>query len=163
MQPRLPYFMIFGFTAVWCTGIYITPVVSSEHISSMIYSFYHSVCHQLPEHSFHTGGSALAVCARCTAIYTAFFLGTIAFPFFRKHKFSFFFHRYFIIMLALPMIVDVAASWATGYSSTITSRIVSGGFFGFGAALILVPTFLEAVRQLTSTKSIHSVFQKPGG
>ncbi len=163
MHNRLPFFLILSFTALWCTGIYIAPIMWNENAASIFYSLYHSVCHQIPDHSFHIGGSALAVCARCTAIYTAFFLGIIALPFIKKFNFSFTSHRYFIIILASPMVVDVAASWTTGYSSTITSRVVSGGLFGFGAALLLAPIFIEGIRQLTDSKSPYSLFHKPGG
>lgn len=163
MHNRLPFFLILSFTALWCSGIYIAPFIASEKAASMIYAVYHPVCHQIPEHSFHIGGSALAVCARCAALYTAFFLGIIAFPFLKNYNFSFISNRYFIIILASPMVVDVAASWITGYSSTITSRLVSGGLFGFGAALVLIPIFIEAVRQLTNPKSPYSLFHKPGG
>jgi uncharacterized membrane protein len=163
MQRHLPYFLLFGFTALWCLGIYIVPLMKNESASLFIYAVYHPVCHQLAEHSFHIGGSALGVCARCTALYTAFLFGIITCPFLGNYQIPFIANRSYILILAVPMVVDVFASWTTGYSSTILSRVVSGGLFGFGAALLLGPMFIEALRQLTKSTSLNSLFRKYGG
>ncbi len=163
MPERLPFFLLLGFTSLWCIGFYAAPIITSEAIASVLYALYHPVCHQLPEHSFQIHGGALAVCARCTALYTSFLIGIIGCTFLHTWNFSFTSHRYYIILLAVPMVVDVAASWITGYSSTIASRVVSGGLFGFGAALLLVPMFIEAIHQLTAPHSRYSPFHKHGG
>ncbi len=163
MPNRLPYFILLGSTALWCIGFYIAPFITNAQTASLFYTAYTGVCHQLPDHSFHIHGSILAVCIRCTALYTAFLAGIIMFPLLRTYNFSFTTHRYYIILLAVPMIVDVVASWITGYSSTTISRAVSGGMFGFGAALLLVPLFLEAVHQFVSPRSKYSLFNKYGG
>jgi len=158
MTGRLPYFILLGFSLLWCTGIYVTPFLATEQTAAFLYSAYHQVCHQLPEHSFHIHGSILSVCVRCTALYTAFFAGVLLFPLLRTYKLSITSNRYFIILLAVPMIVDVVASWVTGYSSTIASRVVSGALFGFGASLLIIPLFIEALQQLSQSRPtvIHS-------
>lgn len=163
MHRYFPYFLLLGFTALWCLGIYIAPLIKNESASHFIYALYHPVCHQLADHSFHIGGSALGVCARCTALYTAFLFGIITFPFLRRYHIPFTTNRYFILILAVPMVADVFASWTTGYSSTIISRVVSGGLFGFGAALLLVPIFIEALRQITTSIPFNPLFRKYGG
>lgn len=162
MIGRLPYFILLGFSLVWCTGIYITPFIASQQTAAILYTTYNQVCHQMADHSFQMHGSILSVCIRCTALYTAFFAGVLFYPLVSSYNFSFTSNRYYIILLAVPMIVDVVASWTTGYNSTILTRVVSGGLFGFGAALLIVPVFTEAIHQLTAHRSRSSSFQKHG-
>ncbi len=163
MTGRLPYFILLGFSLLWCTGIYVTPFLVTEQTAAFLYSVYNQVCHQLSDHTFHIHGSPLAVCIRCTALYTAFLGGALLYPLFRQYTISITSYRYYIILLAVPMVVDVGASWATGYSSTAISRILSGGLFGFGAALLLIPIFIEAGHQLTTQKTSYTFIKKHGG
>jgi uncharacterized membrane protein len=163
-MPRyLPYFILLGFTALWCTGIYIVPFIPNEKVTALLFALYRPVCHQLADHSFHIYGSPLAVCVRCTALYTAFLAGILLYPLLRSSTLSITSYRYFIILLAVPMIADVLASWISGYNSSITSRVVSGGLFGIGAALLLIPIYTEAFRQLISPHSPYSLSHKHGG
>ena len=50
-------------------------VVLSPHLSpalaAAVYAVGALICHQRPERSFHWDGAQLAVCARCTGIYSA--------------------------------------------------------------------------------------------
>lgn len=45
--------------------------------SSLIYLFFHQICHQLPERSFSLFGHPLAVCHRCLGIYLGFAAGLL--------------------------------------------------------------------------------------
>ena len=163
MTIRFPYFILLGFSLLWCTGIYITPFLVNEQTAVYLYTAYHQVCHQLADHSFHIHGSNLSVCIRCSALYTAFLAGVLLFPLIRTNKFSITSNRYYIILLAVPMIVDVVASWTTGYSSTIASRVVSGGLFGFGASLLITPLFIEALQQLYQSRPTVTHSNNHGG
>jgi uncharacterized membrane protein len=49
------------------TGPWVTR--SSESLGGVLYLAAGLVCHQLPERSFHFGGSQLPVCARCLGLY----------------------------------------------------------------------------------------------
>ncbi len=75
--------------------------------AELVYSFLRSVCHQLPERSFHWLGHPLAVCQRCTGLYVGFLLGlfvSASVPRFR----SFLTARPRIIALfSVPLVTDV--------------------------------------------------------
>ena len=60
----------------WCGLIVAAPTF---HLGP-IYLFFSSICHQLPERSWHIGGEPLAVCIRCTSIYFGFLLGLVVLP-----------------------------------------------------------------------------------
>jgi uncharacterized membrane protein len=155
MQTRLPYLTIVFLVFLWCLGIYAAPLVSDSAAGTLLYALYHSVCHQISDHSFHIHAAPLAVCIRCTSLYTGFFLGILYMPFSLRPLGSLVAGRYYIVILAVPMILDVSAAWLTGYSSTVWTRTASGGLFGFGAALLLVPLFLEAFEQMTGRESMY--------
>jgi uncharacterized membrane protein len=59
--------------AVWCLAIFSAPVFDL----GPLYAFFSSICHQLPDRSWHIHGQPLAVCIRCTAIYIGFLAGLL--------------------------------------------------------------------------------------
>lgn len=164
MMNRLPYFLLLGFSTLWCAGFVTAALVSNDKFTGILFAIYEPVCHQLSGHSFHIGGSPLAVCTRCSAIYSAFLLGVIIFPAIRTYQLKFTTYRYYIILLTLPMIIDVIASWTTGYTSTTFTRVFSGGLFGFGISLLIVPMFIEAIQQIRNSKTTQNkLIQENGG
>jgi uncharacterized membrane protein len=60
---------------IWCSAVFSAPVF---HLYPL-YSFFSSICHQLPDRSWHIHGEPLALCIRCTAISIGFFAGLLIF------------------------------------------------------------------------------------
>jgi uncharacterized membrane protein len=163
MQARLTYFLFLASITFWCLGFVVAPLLVEYPIAMYVRQLYGTVCHQLDAHSFHLDGSPLAVCIRCSALYGGFLIGTLLVPFVRGVKIRFLRSRYAIPLLVIPMLLDVAATWIIpGYASTDLSRLLSGGLFGIATALILVPLFLTAVRQITDPHSPYSMYHKRG-
>jgi uncharacterized membrane protein len=152
MPDRSLYFILLIATVIWCAGIVAAPLLEN-HAAAYFYSAYSSICHQIPEHSFHLNGEPYAVCIRCTSIYFAFFIGVLLYPLIRLRIPGFVRMRYYIFILAVPMSIDVFFSWVTGYTSTALTRAITGGLFGIGASVLLIPLIFEA---LSRTKQISN-------
>src|SRR5215207_6780653 len=67
--------------------IAIAPVAAAgEHadVAQGIYRAFGTLCHQLPERSYHIYGHKLAVCSRCTGLYAGFGLTLLLYPLIRS-------------------------------------------------------------------------------
>jgi uncharacterized membrane protein len=122
--------------ALWCAAIVLSPVLIAASgpyalPGEMLYAFFHRICHQMDDRSFHLLGKPLAVCIRCTSIYVAFLLGTLAYPLFRKLKSPSLPSRAWLLIAIVPMVVDVCAG-AIGFHAVDTiSRVITGSLLGF--------------------------------
>ncbi len=132
---------------VWCAALLLPPVLLSlgppwAAAAHRLYEFFSPICHQLDDHSLHLFGYKLAVCARCFAIYAAFAAGGLVISFVPLPRPS----NARLVWLAgsLPMLLDVALDSAGLHSSTIATRVITGGFFGVTAAFIILPLAVEA-------------------
>jgi uncharacterized membrane protein len=95
------------------------------------------ICHQLDSHSLHVNGQAMAVCARCSAVYFGFLVSVVLLPVFRAIEISN--QRIWWFIALLPMVVDVTCHVAGLHESTWLTRAMTGGFFGIIAGRILIP------------------------
>jgi uncharacterized membrane protein len=151
MKRTTSYTILLVGTFAWCSLVMLAPLAASEHspISRFIYNIFFTLCHQYDSRSLHLFGYKLAVCARCFAIYTGFFVGVLGSPII-SHKLRI--SALWIWLIAiLPMFVDVALDTVGLHVSTTVTRLVTGGWFGIIAALILVPLFVQAFSSLHST------------
>jgi uncharacterized membrane protein len=149
------YVVILLAVAVWCGGIVLAPLCCAESgnavdVGQALYQFYHPICHQLPERSLFLAGHPLGVCSRCTSIYVAFLVGTLLFPLFRSLKHSSLPARWLLIAVAVPMLIDATWIGSWFYDVTILTRMISGALFGLVLPFFLLPTALQAVRELFS-------------
>ena len=142
-QRALYAFAILG-CGLWLAGLLIAPIAADRGraIAPVLYAFYDTVCHQIPERSFRTAGEPLAVCHRCTGLYVGFLLGLIAVP--RWHRMR----RWLldkparVVAFSLPLALD----WSLTIN-TPASRFVTGLLAAAPVAVLL----WAALGQLTST------------
>ena len=157
MKKSLAYYIILAAAALWCLMLFLPPLTAaieapSSSISKPMYRFYATICHQYETRSLHILGFKIAVCARCFGIYAGFFVGCLLYPLiFKRQKF----HGLFgWCLIALPMAVDVFFDIIGIHTSTITTRLVTGLFFGYGAAAILMPFIISGLLEIISKKNI---------
>ena len=133
--------ILIGMIAVWCGMIVAAPLSAGGGFeglfSRFMYSFFHTVCHQLDSHSFHIDGHKFAVCIRCTSIYGSFLAGMIAFRLSNRLRTATFDPIRLLLITATPMFCDAVLSMWTGYNATVLSRIVTGSVFGTGMSFLL--------------------------
>ncbi len=153
--PRATYAVILTGALLWCAAILFAPLLaaSSSPLAEYVYRFFQPICHQRPERSFFLFGQKLAVCVRCSSMYFAFLVGGCLFPLTRKWGTRRTPSRAILILALLPIVFEVAAEWAGLYTSTVWTRAITGGMFGYVVSLILFPTAIEGVQQLVPRKS----------
>lgn len=163
MHKTLPvYLIILAATALWCGLLIAAPLLTlggeGAHVwSDALYDGFHRVCHQLDSRSLHLSGAPLPVCMRCSAIYFAFFLGTLLYPLVRPLRQPHAPSRGLLILALMPMLIDVAAGISGIADVTATSRLVTGAAFGFLIPFVVLPVVLGAVHEwrTQSTPVIH--------
>ncbi len=150
---RVTYSVILLGAVAWCTSILLAPVLLSSGgalawYGMAIYKFFHPVCHQIGERSLYIGGEPLAVCARCSAIYGAFLLGTLLYPAISSIHVPRYPPRSALLAAALPILIDVVSGQIGLHAVTPVTRLLSGAVFGLVAPLFIIPAAIDAVRQL---------------
>lgn len=153
------YTLLLALTFLWCAGIVAAPLLrASESAGSpSLYALFGGVCHQFPDRSFHLIGEPLAVCMRCTAIYAGFLAGLILYPLLAR-RFSLPPHPWLLAVALAPMALDAGLNAAGILSSSMWSRIVTGGMAGLVLPWYLVPVLHEALHQLFQRKrgTVHA-------
>ena len=144
------YLVVIALVTFWCAGIFLAPALraSDAVASSILYSFYKPICHQIDSHSFHMFGSKLAVCARCSSIYVSFLLALLVYPFVRDLSSLSTPRPRWILLAVLPMVVDVLLGLSGIHTSDALTRAITGGLFGAVLPLYLLPPLLEGIKQV---------------
>jgi uncharacterized membrane protein len=148
MKPRLylrahfVYAALLAGVVAWLSLIYAAPLLMAEHRyrpAFYLYAGFSTVCHQMPERSFHALGYPLAVCARCAGVYAGFLLGLIAYPLVRRLDEETMPARRWLMLAAAPALVDLAGDAAGLFANTCFSRAATGLVAGAGAAFYILP------------------------
>ncbi len=122
---KIAYLISLIASSLWYSGIFAAPYFKAlGRDTSFIYYIYSFVCHQDPARSFFLMGNQLAVCSRCTGIYSGAFLFILFSPVW-KPKLS----KKNVIILAIPLIAGKLMEWIVGFSSNI-ERFITGFPFG---------------------------------
>ncbi len=144
------YLVLLFLVALWCGGIVLAPSLSAAlpNVSSLLYSFYSPICHQIDGRSFHIVGEKLGVCSRCSSIYFGFLFSLILYPFFKNLRAPALPGRHWIALAILPMVIDVTLNFAGIHGSTLLTRAITGLTFGLVLPFYLIPPLLEGIVQL---------------
>lgn len=158
--PRLTYLVIAIGAGLWCALLALPPVLvhlsgSPGGAADLIASLFRPICHQLEGRSVMLLGHPMAVCSRCSAIYVAFFAGTLVYPFLRKLDSPVMPPRWFLLLALAPMVLDVLAGLLGLHEVTLSTRIWSGALFGLAAPFIILPAAIEGAVQLISRPAVH--------
>lgn len=147
---------------LWCALVVLPPILltvdtSYAPFADALYRGFSPICHQYDSRSLHVAGHKLAVCSRCTAIYSGFVLGVVLYRFLpRRRSLN---PLVWWIVAVTPMTIDVLLSAMGFFTSTVATRLISGGFFGTIAALILTPFIIQACVELIHTQSQGAVYE----
>lgn len=114
-----------------------------------LYMAFRGVCHQQHERCFHFFGMPMAICIRCTAIYSGILFGAMFIPFLTEHN-----RRVLTgLFIAASLLVglDVSAEAIGLYHDVAAMRLFTGGVLG----LSISPFFITALRDLFTTPPPH--------
>lgn len=113
-----------------------------------------TLCHQMPERSFWINGQPMAVCSRCIGIYSSFFVGWIALPFWSKFRIKEKIAIKKVVLLVLLLnIFDIVGNLLGFWENTLVSRLLLGILMGSSTTLIFLGDFFDIT--ITSKKSHH--------
>ncbi|OLD27300.1 MAG: hypothetical protein AUJ04_04470 [Acidobacteria bacterium 13_1_40CM_3_55_6] len=111
--------------------------------SSTIYTAFSFICHQIPERSFHVAGHQFAVCSRCTGLYAGFALAALIYPLARSLKRSDTPRRIWLILAAVPLLIDFALGYFSIWENTHLSRFLTGALLSSLAVFYVMPGLIE--------------------
>jgi uncharacterized membrane protein len=164
---RLTYLVIAIGAALWCALMLLPPVLAASSDSlagtaALVSSFFRPVCHQLDGRSLTLFGKPLAVCARCSAIYGAFLVGTLLYPLFRTIDKPVMPPRWLLIAALVPMLADVLPGMIGIHEVSTATRVITGAVFGAVLPFVILPAAIEGIGQLFSRSTPTTVHQKKG-
>ncbi len=127
-------------------GTLLTPLLAYydvEPLASFMFRAYHTICDQIPSHSYFILGHQMGMCSRNLALYGSLWLGGMIFGFVR-HRVPPLDWRVMIVLL-LPMALDGVTQLFGWRQSTWEIRTVTGALFGSGVAWFAFPYVQRAL------------------
>jgi uncharacterized membrane protein len=120
--------------------------------AATLYKAFSLVCHQIPERSFHLAGHQFGVCSRCTGLYAGFAVAAVAYPLIRSLKTTQTPPRLWLILAAVPLLIDFALGYFSIWPNNHLSRFSTGALLGAVAVFYIMPGLVElsstAIRRL---------------
>ncbi len=143
--------------AVWSALILAAPLFrATGGGGEALYSFFHYICHQMPERSFHLMGEPFGVCSRCSGVYFGLVLGFAAYPLWRAVDEIEPIARFWLFLSLIPVGIDWSLTVFGIWENTQLTRVVTGLILGFACATFIVPAIVEAARNLTYRRKLSS-------
>lgn len=124
--------------AAWTATVIAAPVVGVP----AIYAAAATVCHQLPERSFHFAGGPIAVCARCLGLYVGGLAGLLAGSRFTVTRAPAALlqpagARALVVLAAVPTAATLVAEWWIGWAVGNVTRFLAALPLGAAAAFVV--------------------------
>lgn len=148
-ETRAPWFawaLTAGFSLAIVGAIIGAPLFqASGHpaFALTIYRVFSFVCHQIPERSFHLAGHQFAVCSRCTGLYSGFAVTALVYPLACSLKQADAPRRRWLILAAVPLLIDFSLTYFGVWSNTHLTRFSTGALLGSVAVFYVVPGLVE--------------------
>lgn len=137
---------------LWAALIVIAPLAKAfglNSISASLYSFYHFICHQIPDRSFHIAGEQFGVCSRCFGIYLGLAIGFAIYPLWRRIEEVEPVARFWLFLSLIPIGIDWSLTVFGIWENNQFSRVVTGLILGVACATFIVPALVEIVRNIS--------------
>jgi uncharacterized membrane protein len=112
-------------------------------IAAGIYRAFGSLCHQRPERSFFLDGHKLAVCSRCTGLYAGFLFTILVYPLIRSLRATATPARKWLLLAALPLMIDFSLTFFGIWENTHTSRLMTGLLLGSVSVFYVMPGLMD--------------------
>ena len=118
--------------ALWQRVHHRTPLLTSA-----VYMSASTICHRLPDRSFHTAGAQWPVCGRCSGLYLGAPVGAmIAIAVRRRRRGDSAGDAWLLALSSAPAFVTVALEWLHVYDVGNVGRLVTA--LPLGAAILVV-------------------------
>jgi uncharacterized membrane protein len=138
--------------------ILVAPLAAASghnEIAGAIYRGFSVLCHQRPDRSYFIDGHEFGVCSRCTGIYFGFALTLLAYPLLRSLRTTTTPARKWLLLAALPLVIDFSLTFFGLWENTHTSRLVTGLLLGSVAVFYVMPGIADlSLRAFQTAASI---------
>ena len=132
------------------------PPVLPEAWRTALMAAFRPVCHQFPARSPHVDGVQIAICDRCTGIYSGLLLGGLAMTGWRHLGGRALRQGRLVLLGALvPLGVDWMAPVLALWTNTPLTRAVTGTLFGAAAGAFVLDRLLRPSRSVTAPLSVQ--------
>lgn len=127
----------------------ILPPFVSPSFADVLMAAFDPVCHQLFDRSPHIDGTSFAVCHRCFGAYVGLAAGSLLFTVRRGRSLKGWSPFLILVMAALPGVIDWSGDVLGFWTNTPASRLVTGGWFGLWAGMLLGSAVQGELKNLT--------------
>jgi uncharacterized membrane protein len=141
--------------------IIVAPVAAAsgyDEIAGAIYGAFGMLCHQLPERSYFIEGHQLAVCSRCTGLYAGFTFTLLLYPLIGSLKKTVAPPRSWLLLSAVPLLIDVAVNFFGFWHNTHGSRLLTGALPGAVAVFYVMPGIIDLSLRFSPTQRPRVTF-----
>ena len=146
----------FVVAAAWVLLTVAAPLAKANGlvaVSSPLYNFFSSICHQISDRSFHVEGEQLAVCSRCFGVYFGLAFGFAIYPLWRNITEIEPLPRFWLFLSLIPIGIDWSLTVFGIWENNHLSRFVTGLILGVACATYIVPAIVEITRNLTRRRA----------
>jgi uncharacterized membrane protein len=149
---------LFGLTIIGLIiGAPLAQASGHPAFAATIYKAFSFLCHQIPERSFHLAGHQFGVCSRCTGLYAGFAVAALGYPLIRSLKTTDTPPRLWLILSAVPLVIDFALGYFSIWQNNHLSRFTTGALLGSVAVFYIMPGLVE----LSSKVGKHPILKRP--
>lgn len=143
----MPWVIVFCITLFFFIVVWSPPFMYStvtEWYESWQKVLLSRVCHQQLDRTIHLQGVPLAVCSRCTGIYTVLFVAIAFFSYFSTFVISA--KRYIVpifALISLALVLDGVSNLFQLWHTPDAIRLLTGVLWGLPAGMLLVYALVE--------------------
>ncbi len=162
--PLVMWLVLLIVSLLLLTAIFGAPVaMAAGHpaVGLTTYQSLHSLCHQIPERSFFIAGYKLAVCARCTGIYSGFAIALLSYPLVGSLRRTNAPERKWLFLAAVPLAIDFALGFLNVWENTHWSRFATGALLGGVAVAFVMPGLVDLGLRKRSRKVAPVISSEP--
>lgn len=126
--------------------VVIAPLAAAaghDQIARGLYGAFGTLCHQLSDRSYFIDEHQLAVCSRCTGLYGGFALTLLVYPLLRSLRTTGAPARSWLLLAALPTLIDFSLTFFGIWENTHTSRVLTGFLLGSAVVFYVMPGVVE--------------------
>jgi len=138
---------VLGLIVLIALLIPILSYLGLDVVAKPLFFALHTICAQIPSHSFFILGHQLGLCARNLAIYSSMFLGGLVFVLGKKRLPGI--PWWVWVLMMLPMALDGTTQMFGWRESTWALRVITGTLFGLGSVWFALPLLQKHLREIS--------------
>lgn len=127
-----------------------------DSISKPVFYLLHTLCAQIPAHSFYVLGHQLGMCARNFSIYASMFASSVVFVISKKRLPGI--PWWVWLLMILPMAFDGLTQMFGLRESTWELRVLTGSLFGIGNMWFALPFIQKTLNESTAPSAYPPAF-----